>query len=167
MGTFLKRKRKQWSSLRDQKDSFDTLANDIESAHKRSLNLADLRGMEPEYISNMTVHCWKEDASSDKNDDLLTMSPTTIERLDRGSSTADPFQDKLSPRDIELSDAMATSAAAISGYDDNLQVLRISTILGLEMGTSVISNFDAIKKEPWFMKVRGCPTMNQITYVLQ
>lgn len=153
IGFFLERKRKQCSRLRDQRGSFDTLANDIESAHERSLNLADLRGMEPEYISNMTVHSWKEDADSDTDDDLLTMSPTTIERLDRGPSTADPFKDKLSPEDIELSDAMATSAAAISGYDDNLKVFRLATLLGLEMGASMISNLEAIKKESWFMKL--------------
>ncbi|PFX19864.1 hypothetical protein AWC38_SpisGene15695 [Stylophora pistillata] len=131
--TCLKKKQKQEPCPIDQRGVFDTPANDVEPAHKRSLNLADLRGMEPEYISNMTVHCWKEDATSDKDGDLLTMSPTTIERLDRDPSTVDPFKDKLSPRDIELSDAMATSAAAISSYEDNLKVLRLSTLLGLEM----------------------------------
>ena len=104
----------------------------------------------------MTVHCWKEDASSDTDDNLLTMSPTSIERLDRAPSSVDPFKDKLSPEDVELSDAMVTSAAAISCYDDNLKVLRLSTILGLEMGASMISNLEAIKKEPWFMNVRSC-----------
>ena len=133
----------------------------------------------------MTIHSWKKDKDSDSDDDLLTMSPTTTERLDRDPSTVDPstvdpstvdpstvdpstadpstvdpstvdpFKDKLRPRDIELSDAMATSAAAISRYDNNFEVLRLSTILGLEMGATVISNFEAIKKEGWLMKVRG------------
>ena len=141
------------------------------------MNLADLRDVEPEYISNMTIHSWKEEEDSDSDDDLLTMSPTTIERLDRDPttierldrdpSTVDPFKDKLRPQDIELSDAMATSAAAISRYDNNFEVLRLSTILGLEMGATVISNLEAIKKERWLMKVRGFPTRDQITFILQ
>ncbi|XP_022799703.1 uncharacterized protein LOC111337632 [Stylophora pistillata] len=109
--------------------------------------------MEPEYISNMTLHNWKEDANSDTDDDVLTMSPTTIERLDRDPCADNAFEGKLSPGDIELSDAMATSAAAISGYGNNPQVLRLSTILGLEMGASRISNLKAIKEESWFMKL--------------
>ena len=154
--TCLKRKQKQWSYHREQRASVAFLENDIDPANKRSLNLADLRDLEPEYISNMTIHSWKKEEDSDSDDNLLTMSPTTIERLDQDPSTVDPFKDRLRPRDIELSDAMATSAAAISGYDDNLEVLRLSTILGLEMGASMISNLEAIKKEGWLMKVRSC-----------
>ena len=121
------------------------------------MNLADLRGMEPEYISNMTVHNWKKNFSSDGISDLLTMSPTVIERLDRDPSTAtSPFKGKLDPRDVQLSDAMATSAAAISGYDTSVQAVRIYTLFGLEMGASMISNFKAIKAESCFMKVRTC-----------
>ena len=148
------------------------MEDEIDSANERSLNLADLRDLKPEYISNMTIHSWKEEEDSDSDDDLLTMSPTTIERLDRDPSTVDqspddPFKDKLRPQDIELSDAMATSAAAISRYDNNFEVLRLSTILGLEMGATVISNLEAIKKERWLMKVRGFPTRDQITFILQ
>ena len=167
MWTCLKRKQKWDSGHREQRGSFNSLADDIEPVKKRSLNLADLRGLEPEYISNMTIHSWKEEPDSDSDDELLTMSPTTIERLDRGPSTVDPFKDRLKPRNIELSNAMATSAAAISGYDDNLEVIRLSTILGLEMGATVISNREAIKKEGWLMKVRGCSTRDQISYILQ
>ena len=57
--------------------------------NKRSLNLADLRDLEPEHISNMTIHSWKKKRDSDSDDDLLTMSPITIERLDRDPSTVD------------------------------------------------------------------------------
>ena len=163
--TCLKRKQKQWSYHREQRASVAFLENDIDPANKRSLNLADLRDLEPEYISNMTIHSWKKEEDSDSDDNLLTMSPTTIERLDRDPSTVDPFKDRLRPRDIELSDAMATSAAAISRYDNNFEVLRLSTILGLEMGATVISNLEAIKKEIWLMKVRGCPTRDQITFI--
>ena len=161
-------------------------------ANERSLNLADLGDIDTEYISNMTIHSWKKKGDSDSDDDLLTMSPTTIERLDRDPTTIerfdrdpttierldrdpstvdqspdDPFKDKLRPQDIELSDAMATSAAAISRYDNNFEVLRLSTILGVEMGVTVFLNVQEIKKEGWLMKVRGCPTRDQITFILQ
>ena len=168
--TCLKRKQKQQSYHRERRGSYESLKDD--PANERSLNLADLGDLDPEYISNMTIHSWKKKGDSDSDDDLLTMSPTTIERLDRDPSTVDqspddPFKDKLRPQDIELSDAMATSAAAISRYDNNFEVLRLSTILGLEMGATVISNLEAIKKEIWLMKVRGCPTRDQITFILQ
>ncbi|CAH3113874.1 unnamed protein product [Pocillopora meandrina] len=148
--TCLKRKQKQ-QSLED------------DPANERSLKLADLRDLEPKYISNMTIHSWKKEEDSDSDDDLLTMSPTTIEcwKKEEDSDSDDDLltmsrttiKDKLRPRDIELSDAMATSAAAISRYDNNFEVLRLSTILGLEMGATVISNFEAIKKEGWLMKL--------------
>ena len=188
--TCLKRKQKQQSCHRERRGSYEFLKDD--PANERSLNLADLGDLDPEYISNMTIHSWKKKGDSDSDDDLLTMSPTTIERLDRDPTTIerldrdpttierldrdpstvdqspdDPFKHKLSPRDIELSDAMATSAAAISRYDNNFEVLRLSTILGLEMGATVISNLEAIEKEGWLMKVRGCPTRDQITFILQ
>ena len=168
--TCLKRKQKQQSYHRERRGSYESLKDD--PANERSLNLADLGDLDPEYISNMTIHSWKKKGDSDSDDDLLTMSPTTIERLDRDPSTVDqspddPFKDKLRPQDIELSDAMATSAAAISRYDNNFEVLRLSTILGLEMGATVISNLEAIKNEIWLMKVRGCPTRDQITFILQ
>ena len=183
--TCLKRKQKQQSYHPEQRGSYEPLKDD--PANERSLNLADLRDLDPEYIypeyiypeyiypeyiSNMTIHSWKKKGDSDSDDDLLTMSPTTIERLDRDPSTVDqspddPFTGKLRPQDIELSDAMATSAAAISRYDNNFELLRLSTILGLEMGATVISNLVAIKKEIWLMKVRGCPTRDQITFILQ
>ena len=136
----------------------DRLANDpftegTEPIEKRALNLGDLSGMEPEYISNVTVHNWKKNENSDRDSDLLTMSPTRIERLDRDPSSLDQFKGKLGPRDVELSDAMATSAAAISGYDSSLQMIRLHTILGWEMGTTMFSNFKAIKAESCFMKV--------------
>ena len=188
--TCLKRKQKQQSCHRERRGSYESLKDD--PANERSLKLADLEHIDPEYISNITIHGWKKKRDSDSDDDLLTMSPTTIERLDRDPTTIerfdrdpttierldrdpstvdqspdDPFKDKLRPQDIELSDAMATSAAAISRYDNNFEVLRLSTILGVEMGVTVFFNVEEIKKEGWLMKVRGCPTRDQITFILQ
>ena len=137
----------------------DILSDDEERCNNeppetRPLNLSDLRGTEPELISNTTVHNWEKNFRSDRDYDILTMSPTAIERLDRDPSDVNRFEGKLDPRDVELDDAMATSAAAISGYDDALQVMRLSTILGFEMGASMVSDMKAVKEESCIMKVR-------------
>ena len=131
----------------------DPFTEGTEPIEKRALNLGDLGGMAPEYISNVTVQNWKKNENSDRDSDLLTMSPTRIERLDRDPSSFDQFKGKLEPRDGGLSDAMATSAAAISGYDSSLQMVHLHTVLGWEMGTTMISNFKAIKAESCFVKV--------------
>ena len=60
--------------LRDHdRRNIDPFVEETEPTEKRSLNLADLRGMEPEYISNITVHNWKKDANFDRDHDLLTI----------------------------------------------------------------------------------------------
>ena len=70
--------------------------------NKRSLNLADLRDLEPEHISNMTIHSWKKKRDSDSDDDLLTMSPIIIERLDRDPSTVDQSPDDVCSSDFQI-----------------------------------------------------------------
>ena len=85
------------------------------------------------------------------------MSPTGIERLDRKPDEVQ-FQGKLEPKDIKLSDAMATSAAAISNhmgkYDYSVQgMTRLHTLLGLEMGATVISDIHSVEKESLASKV--------------
>jgi len=86
------------------------------------------------------------------------MSPTGIERLDRKAHGKDPFEGKLVPQDIKLSDAMATSAAALSThmgkYDNSVEGLtRLHTILGLEMGATMISDIHSVQKESLPRKV--------------
>ena len=70
--------------------------------NKRSLNLADLRDLEPEHISNMTIHSWKKKRDSDSDDDLLTMSPITIGRLVRDPSTDDQSPDDVCSSDFQI-----------------------------------------------------------------
>ena len=113
--------------------------------------------MKPEYISNIVVNRWQRNEKSDENYELLTMSPTVIERLDRETEDLQ-FQGKLEPKDIKLSDAMATSAAALSThmgkYDNSVQGLtRLHTLLGLEMGATMISDIQSVKKENILWKV--------------
>lgn len=117
-------------------DSLD----DERRAETRSLSLEDLKDTKPEYLSNIVVNRWKPSEKSDESYELLTMSSTEIDRLG-----PDPFKGSLGPADIKLSDAMATSAAALSQhmgkYDNSVVGLtRFHTLLGLEMGASMISD---------------------------
>ena len=121
------------------------------------MTLADLKGMKPEYLSNMVVNRWKKSDKCKDSYELLTMSPTGIERLDR-EPREKQFKGKLEPKDIMLSDAMATSAAALSThmgkYDRSIDGLtRLKTIVGLEMGAMMISDVQSLKKENVLTKV--------------
>ena len=94
---------------------------------------------------------------SDENYEILTMSPSVIERLDRRPEEKQ-FKEKLEPEDVKLSAAMATSGAAISThmgkYDRSPQGLtRFYTLLGLEMGATMISDIQAVQNESMLMKV--------------
>lgn len=132
----------------------------------RSLSLADLKGIKPEYISNIVVNRWKLSEESDEKYELLTMSSAGIERLDynppkqqsEGNPPKHQFSGKLEPADIKLSDAMATSAAALSNhmgkYDKSVEGLtRFHTLLGLEMGATMISDYKSVKNERVVLRV--------------
>ena len=124
-------------------------------AETRSLSLADLKDTKPEYLSNIVVNRWKLREESEESYELLTMSSTGIERLDQGP---DQFQGSLGPADIKLSDAMATSAAALSQhmgkYDNSVKGLtRFHTLLGLEMGATMTSDYIAMRNESIVLQV--------------
>ena len=75
--------------------------------------------------------------------ELLTMAPSGIERIDNDSGKLQ-FENRLHPADIKLSEAMATSAAAISyhmgQYESKLASLQsIQIMLGLGFGKSQIA----------------------------
>ena len=138
----------------------------IHLQEKKSLTLYDLKKTKPEYISNIVVNRWKKSDESVDNYELLTMSPTLIERLDSRPHEGE-FQKQLEPKDVKLSDAMATSAAAISShmgkYDTSVQGLtRLHTLLGLEMGARMISDIQAVKNENVVCKVRWMTTCNVV-----
>ena len=133
----------------------------------KSLNLVDLKDTKPEYISNIVVNRWEKNDESVDNYELLTMSPTVIERLDRRQQEPQ-FKGKLETKDVKLSDAMATSAAAISShmgkYDTSVHGLtRFHTLLGLEMGARMISDIQAVKNEGVLCKVRWMTTCNVLS----
>ena len=111
--------------------------------------------MKPQYLSNIVVNRWKKSEGDRLNYALLTMSPTGIERFDQHGENQ--FEGKLEPGDIMLSDAMATSAAALSNhmgkYEGSIEGLkRLHTILGLEMGATVTGD-TKYAKQGWRKKV--------------
>ena len=98
-----------------------------------------------------------ENEGDQRKYELLIMSPTEIERLDRPEGQ-EQFENKLDPGDIDLSAAMATSAAAVArnmgSYDDATVGLKhLQTVLGLGMGTSLVSDNEALKIESCFLRV--------------
>lgn len=137
-------------------DSHDNLVGE-RRAETRSLSLADLEDTKPEYLSNIVVNRWRLSEESEESYGLLTMSPTGIERLDH-TQGPDPFEGSLGSADIKLSDAMATSAAALSQhmgkYDNSVEgLIRFHTLLGLEMGATMISDYRAVRDESIVFRV--------------
>lgn len=149
----------------DSHDSHNILVGESRS-ETRSLSLADLKDTKPEYLSNIVVNRWKLSEKSEENYELLTMSSSGIERLDRTprpkTQGPDPrpkqFEGRLEPADIKLSDAMATSAAALSEhmgkYDNSVEGLtRFHTLLGLEMGATMISDYRSVRNDSIVLRV--------------
>ena len=126
---------------------------------QRPLSLRDLERIKPQYLSNIVVNEWQIGESEDGlRYELLVMSPTEIERLDRRPGE-EQFENKLDPQDIKLSDAMATSAAAVDhhmgAYDQSTESIKhLQIVLGLGMGASMISDVEALKRQSFFLKVR-------------
>ena len=122
------------------------------------LTLGDLEGIKPQYLSNIVVNEWALDKSKDEAKyELLIMSPTEIERLDRQEGQ-EQFENKLDPGDVDLSAAMATSAAAVArsmgAYDKSMQGLKqLQTVLGLGLGATMVSDVEALRKEPCIFRV--------------
>ena len=92
---------------------------------------------------------WKNNEKDKTNYTLLTMSPSGIQRFDQQGKRQ--FEGKLEPKDVMLSEAMATSAAVLSShmgkYKESVEGLtRLHTILGLDMGATMISDKGYRKK---------------------
>ena len=105
------------------------------------------------------VNEWILDKSEDDEAkyELLIMSPTGIERLDRQEGQ-EQFENKLDPGDVDLSAAMATSAAAVArnmgAYDKSVEGLKqLQTVLGLGLGATMVSDVEALKREPCIFRV--------------
>lgn len=126
------------------------------------LTLGDLKwdsqcDIVPQYISNVVVNEWSLDHTEERKYELLVMSPTVIERLDRPDGQ-DQFENKLYPKDIQLSAAMATSAAAVArnmgAYESSTaRFKQLQVVLGLGMGTSLVSDVQTLRKLKWYWVV--------------
>ncbi|XP_068701621.1 uncharacterized protein [Montipora foliosa] len=133
------------------------------------LTLGDLRSeMVPQYISNVVVNEWSLDETERRIYELLVMSPTVIERLDRPDGQ-EQFENKLYPKDIELSAAMATSAAAVAqnmgAYESStVGFKQLQVVLGLGMGSSLVSDVQTLRKLKWYWEI--LPVVVEIVLVL-
>lgn len=117
---------------------------------ERPLTLGDLENVKPIFISNAAVNRWRRTTSSTEPDyEALIMSPQGIERLDRPAHERE-LEGKLMPEDIYLSDAMATSAAAVDHHMGALEgeemFKDLKVTLGIAMGNSVVSDPRHVRK---------------------
>lgn len=112
----------------------------------KPLTLADLVDVQPEFKCNVTVNQWsKHGGKREQEHEILTLSPTGIERIDRGPEEIE-FNSKvfIEPKDVTLCSAMATSAAAVSYYlgrkdDMNRSFRDLQIALGLGLGKTVVA----------------------------
>jgi len=87
------------------------------------------------------------------------MSSESIERLDRPQSEEE-LLGKLMPVDVYLSDVAATSASALNYHMGNMQgdeepFKDFKVLLGLSLGTSIVSDEKHEKKRPFCVQVRN------------
>ena len=112
---------------------------------KQALTLDDVDDLSPIYIACTTVNGWRRTSSpGEPHYEVLTMSPHGIERLDRCSDEQE-LHGKLLAEDVYLSDAAATSNAAVS-YDMGVQQCDeapsrdLKVMLGLSAGAYIVAD---------------------------
>ena len=86
------------------------------------------------------------------------MSPKGIERIDRPPRERE-FDGKLMPMDVFLSDAMATSAAAVDHHmgaveGDDAVFKDLKVILGVAMGTAIVADLRHEEKRNCCIQVK-------------
>ena len=117
---------------------------------KETLTLKDLEDIKPYYICNVLVDNWIYMDSPDPRISftVLTISPHLIERID-DDEYKDFDENSISPGDIRLSDAMATSGAVVSynmGDYQNEAALSVQMMLGVSMGKTWVSDKRLLKR---------------------
>ena len=122
--------------------------------------MEDLGDITPTYIGCITSNRWKRTPSPREDHyELLTMNPQEIERLDRPVDEQE-LKGKLMPMDVYLSEAAATSAAAVNHHmggkqDDEAPFRDLKVMLGLSVGASVVSDERHEKKRHICLRVRN------------
>lgn len=130
----------------------------LKDTEQGPLSLGDLETVKPQYLSNIVVNDWKVgESEAEEKYELLVMSPTEIERLDRRPDD-EQFKNKLDPDDVDLSAAMATSAAAVARhmgtYDNAAQGFKqLQIVLGLGMGAAMVSDVQRLKRETCLLRM--------------
>ena len=119
-----------------------------------ALTLDDLDDITPTYIGCVTVNRWRRTPSPrEPHYEVLTMSPHVIERLDHAPEDQE-FHGKLMPMDVYLSDAAATSSAAVDhDVDDEAKFRDLTAMLGLSMGASVVADKRHEEKRHFYIQV--------------
>lgn len=124
----------------------------------KALTLDDLDDITPTYIGCVTVNRWRRTPSPrEAHYEVLTMTPHGIERLDRAPEDQE-LHGKLMPMDVYLSDAAATSAAALDHDSGGMQgdeapFRDLKAMLGLSLGASVVANKRHEEKRPFCVQV--------------
>ena len=119
----------------------------------------DLDDMRPLYLGCVTSNQWRRTTSPrDLDSELLTISPYSIERLDRPEGEEE-LSGKLTSMDVYLSDAAATSAAALNHQmgarqGDEVPFKDFKVMLGLSVGTSIVSDQRREKKRHFCIQVK-------------
>ena len=128
--------------------------------YSKALTLDDLDEMTPTYIGCVTSNLWKRTSSPREPDyEVLTMSSHDIERLDRPVGEEELYG-KLRPMDVYLSEAAATSAAALNhqmGVEQGEQApfKDLKVLLGLSLGASIVSDERHEEKRNFCLQVKN------------
>ena len=126
----------------------------------KALTLDDLDEITPTYIGCITSNHWRRTSSpKEPHYEVFTMSSESIERLDRPQSEEE-LLGKLMPVDVYLSDVAATSASALNYHMGSMQgdeepFKDFKVLLGLSLGTSIVSDEKHEKKRPFCVQVRN------------
>ncbi|CAH3128788.1 unnamed protein product [Porites lobata] len=148
-----------------------------EELEKGYVTLGDLAGMNPVYLCNTVVNNWRREHNIANTGheaeafELLTLSPTGIERLDEDPDEHSSFAGKIHPRDLKLSDVTATSAAALAlymgVYDVRTETVRkLQMVLGIHFGKALVSDPSGDVAGSTFSYCRFLPALIQMLIVV-
>ena len=139
------------------------------SDEEKELTLADLDGLSPTFISNITVNDWQIESREGSRHHLMAFSPTEVKVIgkyvDEDGKTVDTpdFRKRnfFHPRHMRLSSAMAISGAAVSfdmgSFENSLDmVMDLLSLLGIGMGDEKVSDQVTEEGKGVWKKVCNC-----------
>ena len=96
------------------------------------LKMSDLRGVKPQYVSNVAVDYWRLNSSSQSTPPfaVVSLAPDTNQRIDGPPD----HTLKLKPENVDQADAMVTSAAVMALSPEQDEPFRdLQIMLGLTL----------------------------------